>query len=119
MPSSASWALANRCATQELNTAAARNQVLMDVAVAYVELLRAECRRAISLQIRADNAEVARLTAAYARVGEGRKADADRAATELTLRETDTLEYEGDVLTRFRPARAIAESQSDDALTPN
>ena len=85
--------------TQQFNTAAARNQVLMDVAVAYVDLLRAECRRAISLQIRADAAEVARLTAAYFKTGEGRKADADRAATELTLRETDTLEFEGEVLT--------------------
>jgi len=85
--------------TQQLNTVAVRNQVLMDVAVAYVALLRAECRRAISIQIRADAAEVARLTAAYSQTGEGRKADADRAATELTLRETDTLEFEGEVLT--------------------
>jgi outer membrane protein TolC len=84
--------------TQQLNTVAARNQVLMEVAVAYVALLRAECRRAISLQIRADAAEVARLTANYSKTGEGRKADADRAATELTLRETDTLEFEGEVL---------------------
>ena len=72
----------------------------MDVAVAYVELLRAECRRAITLQIRADAAEVARLTSSYAKTGEGRKADADRAATELANRETDLLEFEGDVLTR-------------------
>jgi outer membrane protein TolC len=85
--------------TQQLTAAAVRNQVLMDVSVGYVELLRAECRRALALQIRADAAEVARLTANYARTGEGRKADADRAATELAGRETDLLEFEGEVLT--------------------
>ncbi len=84
--------------TQQFNTISARNQVLLDVAIAYIELLRAECRRAITLQIRADVAEVARLTGNYAKIGEGREADAERAATELALRDTDVLEFESEVL---------------------
>ncbi|HEX4147910.1 MAG TPA: TolC family protein [Pirellulales bacterium] len=84
--------------TQQANTLATRNEVLLATCVAYVELLRAECRRAVSLQIRGEAAEVARLTAAYAQTGEGRKADADRAATELANRQTDTLAADGDVL---------------------
>ena len=51
--------------------------------LAYSELLRAEGRRAIALQVRDEARSVARLTAAYAASGQGRQADANRAATEL------------------------------------
>jgi outer membrane protein TolC len=46
-----------------------------------------------------DAREVARITAAYAKVGQGRQADADRAATELEQRNNDILRAEADVLT--------------------
>jgi outer membrane protein TolC len=82
----------------QFQSQAVRNQVLKLVALAYVELLRASGRRAIAIKIRDDAAEVARLTAAYARTGEGRQADADRAATELGKRETDLMVTEGEVL---------------------
>ncbi|HEX3870659.1 MAG TPA: TolC family protein, partial [Pirellulales bacterium] len=84
--------------TQELDTQATRNDVFLRVATAYVELLRAECVRAIAIQIRDEAAEVARLTANYASTGEGRRSDADRAATEYSRREADILQAEGDVL---------------------
>ena len=60
-----------------------RNDVLLQVAVAYQELLRAEGTRAVAIKNRDDTKEVARITAAYAKSGQGRQADADRAATEL------------------------------------
>lgn len=82
----------------QFQSQAVRNQVLKMVALAYVELLRSSGRRAIAIKIRDDAAEVARLTAAYARTGEGRQADADRAATELGKRETDLMVTEGEVL---------------------
>jgi outer membrane protein TolC len=84
--------------TRELNTLATRNDVLMRVANSYVELVRAECLRAISIQVRDESAEVARITAAHAQTGEGRIADADRAATELRRREAELFAAEGDVL---------------------
>jgi outer membrane protein TolC len=61
---------------------------LLTAAVAYIELLRAEELYKVAEQTRDDAREVARLTANYARSGEGRKADADRAATELYRRES-------------------------------
>jgi outer membrane protein TolC len=84
---------------RQFATVATRNEMLLRVAVGYLELLRAEESRAIMVGIRNDAREVARLTANYAESGQGRKADADRAATELRQRETDVLEIESNMLT--------------------
>jgi outer membrane protein TolC len=85
-------------ARREFAEEATRNEVLLQVSLAYEELLRAEALRAIAVQIRVEAAEVARLTDAYARTGQGRKADADRAATERSRRDFDILDSEGNVL---------------------
>jgi len=78
---------------------ATRNNVLLQVAVAYQELLRAEGLWAVAIKNRDDTKEVARITAAYAKTGQGRQADADRAATELARRDLDVMQSEGQVLT--------------------
>ncbi len=78
---------------------ATHNIVLLEVAVAYEELLRAEESRAVALKNRADTQEVARLTASYVQAGTGRKADANRAATELARREFEVMQSESQVLT--------------------
>jgi outer membrane protein TolC len=70
---------------------------LLAAAVGYVELLRAEEQQKVAEQTCDDAREVARLTANYARTGEGRKADADRAATELFRREADVIQTEADI----------------------
>lgn len=87
-------------AQQQFALAASQNEILLRVAMAYEELLRAEVARAVAINNRDDNQEVARITAAYARTGQGRKADADRAATELARRQFDISQYEGQVLAR-------------------
>lgn len=84
---------------REFGSQAIRNDVLLQVAVAYLELLRAEGHRAIASRTRDEAREVARITANYARAGQGRQADADRAATELDQRNTELLQAESDVLT--------------------
>jgi outer membrane protein TolC len=84
---------------REFSSLAVRNQVFLQVAVAYSELIRAEGIRAVSLQARDEAREVARLTADYAATGQGRQADADRAATELARREGEVLAAEGAILT--------------------
>lgn len=84
---------------REFAAAAIRNDVLLRVASGYVELLRAEGRRAIAIVTRDDARELARVTANYARVGQGREADADRAATELQRRTADVFESEAEVMT--------------------
>jgi outer membrane protein TolC len=79
-------------------TRTANNNVMLDVALAYSNLLRAETMRAIALQNRTEMAEVARVTAAYANTGQGRKADADRAAVEVRRRDAELVQAEGEIL---------------------
>ena len=91
-------------ARQRVTTAGAvadavRNDVLLRVYLAYLDLLRAEGRRAIASKNRGEAAELARLTDVYAKAGQGRKADADRAAVELRRRDADLTQTEADTLT--------------------
>jgi len=84
---------------REFRNVAVRNQMLLRVASAYLELMRAQGRRAIALRMRDDAREVARVTANYAKKGLGRQADADRAAAELEQRNTEVLDAEASILT--------------------
>ena len=83
---------------REFATLAIRNQTFLQTTLAYAELLRAEGRRAVNLQVRDEAKRVADLTAAYANAGQGRQADAHRAQTELEARESDVQAAEGEVL---------------------
>ena len=87
----------NRVAKEAMSIAV-RNQMFLDVTLAYSELLRAEGHRAISVQARDEAREIARLTSEYATTGAGRVADANRAATELAKREAILMGAEGDIL---------------------
>jgi outer membrane protein TolC len=71
---------------------------LLAVALAYNDLVRAEGEHSIAMVTRNDAHELARLTAAYEKTGQGRKADADRAATELARREARLYEAQGNVV---------------------
>lgn len=75
-----------------------RQDVLLSVAVAYNDLVRSEAARSVAIVTRNDAREVARITASYLETGEGRKPDADRAATELARREADLYLAEGNVV---------------------
>jgi len=68
---------------------------LLQVALAYIELVRAEGQYSVAVLTQDDARELARLTAAYLKAGQGRKADADRAATELARREAIVIQWEG------------------------
>jgi outer membrane protein TolC len=78
---------------------ATRNDVLLRVFVAYLELLRGEGRHAIAKNNREEAATIAQMTAAFAQAGQGRKADADRAAVELRRRDADLIQAEATVIT--------------------
>ncbi len=84
---------------RQFASTAIRNQIFLRVALAYTELIRAEGIRAIEIQARDEAREVARLTGAFAQTGQGRKADADRAATELARRIGLVYAAEGLILT--------------------
>ena len=92
--------LASRQRVQTANALAeaARNDVLLRVSLAYLELLRGDARRAIAATNRAESAEVARLTAVFAAGGQGKKSDADRAAVELRRRDAELTQAEADTL---------------------
>ncbi|MBS0203415.1 MAG: TolC family protein [Planctomycetes bacterium] len=78
----------------EFLSEAARNEVLRHVVHAYLDLLETNGDRSVRLQVRESSAEVARVTAAFAKTGQGRPADAERAATELYNRDAELLEVE-------------------------
>ena len=84
---------------REFATIAVRNQVFLQVTWAYSELLRAEGQLAAQKQAREEARVIAKLTADYARAGQGREADANRAATQLARREGYIQAAEGEVLT--------------------
>ena len=91
-------------ARQRVTTAAAaakatRNDVLLRVYIAYLELLRGEGRRAAAKSNREEAATVAQMTAAFAQAGQGRKADADRSAVELKRRDAELVQAEATVVT--------------------
>lgn len=77
---------------------AMRNEMFREVGVAYTELLRAEGGRSVTLQTRNEAAEVARMTAIFAKAGQGAQADADQAANELERRNGDLAQAEAEVL---------------------
>jgi outer membrane protein TolC len=69
--------------------AATRNDVLLSVALAYLELLRAVQDAAIVRDVHEKVRELSSITDAYVRTGQGLQSDADRMRVELALREND------------------------------
>ena len=65
---------------------ATTHDFLLFVAVAYLDLLRAFQQQAIARETLDHAEQLAELTAAFARSGQGSQADADRAQTELAVR---------------------------------
>jgi len=82
---------------------AATNDALLEVSLAYLELLRANQDLAIALRIRDDAQRIAEVTADYARTGQGLQADADRLRAELAIRRNDVL--------RSEEARSVASAR--------
>ena len=84
---------------------AVQNQVLLNVALTYTDLVRAQAMRAAIRLARDETQQVAKTTAAFAEAGEGRKADADRAATQLQMREAELIR--ADVHVALASARLV------------
>jgi outer membrane protein TolC len=68
---------------------AATNDTLLQVTLAFLELLRAGEEVVIAEGVRDDARQLADITRAYAETGEGLESDANRARTELATREND------------------------------
>src|SRR5262249_55399011 len=74
-----------RVAQRGAEAEAARNAVLLDVTTRYLDLVGAEALLQAVRQSEGEMGEVARLTAAHARTGQGRAGDAERARGQLLL----------------------------------
>ncbi|HUG66315.1 MAG TPA: TolC family protein [Pirellulaceae bacterium] len=70
------------------------NDTLLEGALAYLELLRAEQLRAVANETLAHAKQLAELTTSFADAGQGSQADADRAKTEAAIRANDTARAE-------------------------
>ncbi len=77
---------------------AVRNRMLYRVARAYMKLVRAESFRSIAIRNQELAHQIAYLTAAHAKRGVGRDADANRAASELAMRNEIILQAEQEML---------------------
>jgi outer membrane protein TolC len=73
-------------AARQQRATATTHDYLLYVAVAYLDLLRAYQQQAIARETLDHAEQLADLTAAFARGGQGSQADADRAQTELAVR---------------------------------
>ncbi|MBS0208365.1 MAG: TolC family protein [Planctomycetes bacterium] len=91
---------------------ATSNNLQLDVALAYGELLRAEGGRAIAQQVRGEAVEIARVTSDYARAGQGRDAEAARGANELARREADLVQANAEVAIASAQLVALLNMQS-------
>lgn len=85
-------------ARSEVHVTTINNVVQLQVATAYLELVRAYARRSILWQSRHEFAEVEKITAAFAEAGQGRAADENRAASELLTRDSEVIDAEGKIV---------------------
>jgi outer membrane protein TolC len=86
-----------RTTTRRAESQAVQNAILLEVTLAYLRLIEAENRREILRSGMEEASEIVRLTAAHAKAGQGRQADADRAAANAQLFERELRRAEEDV----------------------
>jgi len=89
----------HQASSRQFAATAARNDILSDSAIAYLELLRAERRLAIAYEAREKTNRIAELTGAYARAGEGFESDHDRLLAELAARDNEIAQVDEAVQT--------------------
>jgi outer membrane protein TolC len=84
-------------ANRRFSATATRNDILLDVATAYLALLGAEGRLAVIRQSEEDFKEIVRLTRIFARTGQGREGDANRAEADSLALELEEKRAQEDV----------------------
>lgn len=77
----------HQAASRQFAATAARNDILRDAAVAYLELVRAEHAQAIAEEALAHTQQLADLTRQFAETGQGLQSDHRRMEAELALRQ--------------------------------
>ena len=102
-----------RVANRRSDAQAVQNQVLLEVAVAYLELIGAEGRLDVLRRAETDVDEIARVTAEFAKTGQGAPSDANRAGANAELIRRQLRQAEGTVaVASARLARLLNLDQS-------
>ena len=101
--------------SQRLAAGAARNDVLLDVGLGYLDLLRAAQSVAINEDVLRTERRLDHITSAYARTGEGLLSDARRVQVELSIRQIDVQRSREDV--QVASARLVELLRLDPRLT--
>jgi outer membrane protein TolC len=94
-PRAAAFAVTGR----QFDAVATRNEILLEVVNSYLDLAAAEERLRARRQTESELADVSRMTADFARTGQGREGDAERARTQLLLARAEIDRAEEEVAT--------------------
>lgn len=94
------------------------NDRLLDVALAYLALIEAEQRAAISRQTVANATALVDITDDFARTGQGLRADAERAATELRIRRNELARAEEDAAVASARLASLVRLDPAERLVP-
>jgi outer membrane protein TolC len=86
-----------RVSARRSDAQAVQNHTLLEVSVAYLDLVEAEARLEILRQGETDVDEVVRVTKSFADRGQGRQGDADRTAARAELLRQELRQAEGEV----------------------
>jgi outer membrane protein TolC len=89
---------AHAASARQAAVRSATNDTLLEVSLAYLELLRALQTLRVAEQTQEHAKQLADLTDSFAKAGEGNQADADRAKTEYARRQNDVVRAEEDVI---------------------
>jgi outer membrane protein TolC len=108
-----------QAASRQYAATSARNDLLCETAIAYLELLRAEQRLAIAHEARDKTKRLAELTGEFARVGQGASADHDRSLAELAAREGDLSQAEESVQTSSARLAFLIHADPSVTITSN
>lgn len=108
-----------QASSRQYAATSARNDVLCDSAVAYLELLRAEQRLGIAHEARDKTNRVAELTGVFARVGQGAAADHDRLLAELASRDGELTQAEETVQTASAKLAFLIHADPSVTITTN
>lgn len=94
-------------------TRATTNDTLLETAIAYMDLLEALQTKAVADETLANVERLAELTASFAETGQGLRADADRAMTELAVRKVEVQRATENVrVASARLSRLLSHDQS-------
>jgi len=115
----------HQAASRQFAATAARNDILRDASVNYLELVRAEHGLAIAQEALANTEKLATLTREYAQTGQGLQADHQRMETEVAIRrEQLTVQEEAIQVASARLAQvlhadpSVPISSGEPAVTP-